>query len=163
MKLTWILSGTLLCLISCSDPKPKTEEVLKEKMRQLEWMSGHWVRSNDQLGKVTYEQWERVSDLEYVGKGFTVNIDESIFEPDTVFNEHLRIIVFNDTLVYEVTGVNESPTLFKFIEQTDTSFVCVNPENEFPKQIAYLHKKRQMIAAISDGGDQVLQFIFRRE
>ena len=163
MKLTRTLLTCLIIVISCSDPKPNKEAVLKQNMSKLEWMSGHWVRANDQLGKVTYEQWEKVSDLEYVGKGFTVNIDESIFEPDTVFNEHLRIIAVNDTLVYEVTGVNEAPTLFKFIEQTDTSFICVNPENEFPKQIAYLHKKRQMIAAISDGGDQVVQFIFRRE
>lgn len=162
MKTTWILTGCLIFALTCSAPPPKNDDLIKEKMSKLEWMSGHWVRSNDQLGKVTYEQWEKVSDLEYVGRGFTVNIDESIFEPDTVFNEDLRIIAVNDTLVYEVSGVNENPTLFKFVEQTDSSFVCVNPDNDFPKQIAYLHKKRQMIAAISDG-DQSIQFIFRRE
>ena len=162
MKTTNILAGCLLIIFSCSNPAPKNDDLLKEKFTKIEWITGHWVRSNDQPGKITYEQWERVSDLEYKGKGFTVSIDESIFEPDTVFNESLRILVMNDTLVYEVVGINEYPTLFKFTEQTDSSFVCVNPENEFPKEIAYLHKKRQMIAAISDG-NQTMQFNFRRD
>jgi hypothetical protein len=163
MKRTWHIVGMILLIAAC---EPSAREVQDqqniENGKKLEWMVGDWVRSNDQLGKVTYEQWSKVSDLEYVGRGFTVNIDESIFEPETIFREELRLLFINDTLTYEVTGVNEAPTLFKFIELTDTSFVCVNPENEFPKKIAYLHKKRQMIAAISDG-NQTIQFNFRRD
>jgi hypothetical protein len=163
MKRLWQFTGILVLFGACGPSSREMQDQLNvERAKKLEWMVGDWVRSNDMPGKVTYEQWTRISDLEYKGRGFTLDIDESIFEPDTSFREQLRIFIQNDTLIYEVTGVNEAPTLFKFIEQTDTSFVCTNPENEFPKNIAYLFKKRQMIVAISDG-DQSVQFNFRRD
>jgi hypothetical protein len=74
---------------------------------------------------------------------------------DTTFVEILSIVEINDTLFYKVVGVNENPTLFKFTEQTETSFTCENPENEFPKKIQYSLENGVLKAVISAGETRV--------
>lgn len=143
-------------VFSCSSPK-KTES---NELQLPSWLEGDWVRTNDGQAKITYEQWTKTSDEEYAGLGFTVRMDSSISEPDTVFMEYMRILAINDTLTLEVVGVNETPTLFKFIDQTDTSFVCVNPKNDFPKKIAYT-LKNDYIEAIISGPGQDISFVFK--
>ena len=153
-----LIAFSFLLLFSCSSPK-KTES---SELLLPSWLEGSWVRTNDGQAKITYEQWTKTSDKEYAGLGYTISIDSSIFEPDTVFMEQMRILAINDTLALEITGVNASSTLFKFIDQTDTSFVCVNPENEFPKKISYTFNDDHIVAVISGPG-QDISFIFRRE
>lgn len=146
----------VLFTVACSTPDNNSSEP-----KNLDWLEGNWVRTNDEQSIVTYEEWTKVSDKEFVGRGFSVNIDSTIFEPDTVFMENIKIMMSNDTLIYEVTGVNENPTPFKFIEQTDTSFVCINSSNDFPKKIAYSVSAGRMTAVISGQGPDI-QFFFRR-
>lgn len=153
-----ILLTFLALVVACSTPEKKEST----KALMPNWLEGKWVRTNDGLSKITYEEWTIGSAKEYTGQGYTIGIDSSIFEPDTVFMEQLRVLTINDTLSLEITGVNENPTLFRFIAQTDTSFICVNPENEFPKKISYSISNDHLTAVISGPG-QDISFIFRRE
>ena len=69
---------------------------------------------------------------------------------DTVFVEKLRIIAREGDLFY-VADVpeNQKPVYFKLTEVTDRSFVCENPDHDFPKKIAYLFDGKSLKAAIS--------------
>ncbi|APG65069.1 hypothetical protein LPB136_06775 [Tenacibaculum todarodis] len=121
------------------------------KQNYPDFLLGKWQRTNDELGKTTFENWED----NYTGIGFTLK------KNDTVFKETLSIISKNDTLHLKVEGVNEQPTLFKFTEQTDSSFVCENPQNEFPTKIEYWLENKQLKAKVSNDEFDV-EFVFER-
>jgi hypothetical protein len=71
----------------------------------------------------------------------------------------MQIITKNDALFLEVTGVNKIPTIFKFTSQTDTSFICENPKNEFPKKIKY-SIENQLLKAVVSSDDFSIDFVF---
>ena len=80
----------------------------------------------------------------------------------TSFKEILSIVTINDTLNLKVEGVNEKPTFFKFTAQTDTSFVCENLKNEFPKKIQY-YLDNQHLKAIVSSEDFRIDFVFKKQ
>ena len=112
---------------------------------------GDWIRVNDKEGAFTYETWN--SNLK--GLGYTLK------EKDTTFKETLSIVTIKDTLFLKVKGVNENPTLFKFTQQTNTSFVCENKKNEFPKMIKYYLENDQLKAIVA-ADEFKIEFIFER-
>jgi hypothetical protein len=130
-------------MISCQKENRKT--------RQPSFLIGEWVRVNDKEGATTYEIWN--SSLK--GLGYTLK------EKDTTFKETLSIVAINDTLFLQVEDLNENPTLFKFTQQTNTSFVCENKKNEFPKMIKY-HLENDQLKAIVAADDFKIEFIFER-
>jgi len=137
---TFICILFCMALISCA----------KEELKKPDFILGYWNRINNSEGKRTYEIWSS----DFTGIGFTLQ------KSDTVFKEILSIVEINDTLVLKVEGVNEKPTLFKFTEQTETSFTSENPENEFPKKIKYYKDGNRLKAVISAGKDSV-EFVFQ--
>ena len=140
MRKLLILCSFLL-IISCGG---KTQKILKPT-----FLIGEWQRLNDKPGNQTYEIWN----TNLVGMGYTMKGQNRSFQ------ETLSIITINDTLNLEVKGVNENPTLFKFTNQTDTSFVCENPKNEFPKKIKYFIENKQLKAEVSSD-DFKINFVF---
>ena len=92
----------------------------------------------------------------------TLHADFFIQDGDTVFKENLRLLNKDEEWHLEVTGVNENPTLFLLINNTDTSFICENKLNEFPKQIEYSRQGGKLFAKIS-GGDTEISFSFQKE
>ena len=142
MKTTFfiIIATFLFLFLSCS----KTE---KDK-EGLKWMQGEWIRLGDQPKKTTYEIWKDTH-----GLGFTLQ------EKDTLFKEIMSIVRIKDTLFLKVEVVNENPTLFKFTQQTDTSFVCENPKNEYPQKIYYYLENKQLKAEVSND-DFKIDFVF---
>ncbi|AUC85268.1 hypothetical protein CW731_08185 [Polaribacter sp. ALD11] len=132
-----------LLIISCNpiDTKPQKPS----------FILGKWIRTNDKPGNKTYETWNN----SFTGLGITLK------EKDTIFKERLSIISINDTLNLKVEGANETPTLFKFTQQTDTSFVCENAKNEFPKKITYFLEDEKLKAIVSNS-DFKIDFVFER-
>lgn len=120
-----------------------------QKPQQPTWLIGKWGRVNEKPNKKTFYFWNK----DLTGKGFTLK------ENDTVFKELMSIITLNDTLHLKVESVNETPTLFKFTQQTDSSFVCENPENEFPKQIYYYKEGKYLKCKISNE-EFIVDFVF---
>lgn len=131
---------SFLFLVSCQKENPKPS-----------FLVGNWIRTNNKKGTVTYERWQK----DYAGLGYTLK------ENDTVFKEVLNIISLNDTLFLKVEGVNEVPTFFKFTSQTDTSFVCENLKNEFPKRIKYYLENDFLKAEVSNP-DYKIDFVFKK-
>lgn len=121
----------------------------KEALEKPDFLLGTWNRINNNPERKTYEIWQP----DFTGIGYTMK------GTDTTFVEILSIVEMNDTLVYKVVGVNENPTLFKFTEQTATSFTCENPENEFPKKIRYEMVSDTLKAVIS-AGEASIEFLF---
>ena len=121
----------------------------------LDWLLGNWERMNDKEGKQTFERWKKNSNEEYIGLGFTLQ------ERDTVFKENMRLRPINGGWNLEVIGVNEQPTYFKFTNQTKNSFVCENPNNEFPKKIEYQFSDNKLKAKVSTD-EMAIDFNFEK-
>ena len=139
-----LLSICFLCIVSCDNNTEKTKNPA--------FLIGNWKRLNDKPGSQTFENWNS----DFKGLSYTIK------DGKTTFSKQLSIIKINDTLHLQVVGVNENPTLFKFTKQTDTSFVCENPQNEFPKKITYLVDNNQL-KAIVQNDDFRIDFIFEKE
>ncbi len=133
----------LLLMVSCQKEK--------KEIQKPSFLIGDWIRVNDKEGAVTYETWN--SNLK--GLGYTLK------EKDTTFKEILSIITIKDTLFLKVESVNENPTLFKIKQQTDTSFVCENKKNEFPKMIKYYLENDQLKAIVATDEFKI-EFIFNK-
>ncbi len=140
MKKT-LLALCCLILFSCD----------KDEIKKPDFMFGIWNRLNDRPGERTYEVWRK----DFTGIGFTMK------KSDTVFKEILSIITLKDTLYLQVEAVNEAPTLFKFTNQTITSFTCENPQNDFPKKIKYYLESGNLKAVVSND-ELSIDFIFNR-
>ncbi len=145
----------IITAVSCTQKNTKDKTATESDVTDynLDWLTGSWMRKNDDAGKKTFEQWSKRSTEEYVGLGYTLQ------DKDTVFKEDLRLIKINGNWNLEVTGVNENPTLFVFTDQSQNSFVCENEANEFPKKIEYVLKNKTLTATIS-AGDTKIPFIF---
>ena len=128
-------------MFSCKKERIKTEKPA--------FLIGDWIRTNNKRGSTTYEFWDK----NYKGLGFTIK------NKDTSFKEILSIVTINDTLFLKVDGVNENSTYFKFTSQTDTSFVCENPKNEFPKKITYFKDDKQLKAIVASDNFKI-DFVF---
>ncbi len=124
-----------------------------KKTFSLDWLQGEWIRTNDEIGKHTFENWQKIDSHNYVGLGCTLE------NSDTTFKENLKLTKINGTWTLEVRGVNSNMTPFIVIEQTDSSFICQNPTNDFPKNIEYLFHNNILTARISDEKTEI-KFIF---
>lgn len=126
----------------------------QQKLSDLAWLTGTWQRTNVKPGRTAVEVWKKVTATEMIGKG------ASLQGADTVFVEKLKIIVKDGTLYY-VADVpeNKEPVLFKFTELTSTSFVCENPNHDFPKKIAYKLEGNKLTATVS-AGEKKMDFMF---
>tara|TARA_R110002124_G_scaffold283781_3_gene460193 strand:- start:1844 stop:2278 length:435 start_codon:yes stop_codon:yes gene_type:complete len=132
----------LLFIFSC---------IIETKPQKPDFLLGKWIRTNGKLEKTTYEIWSK----NFTGLGFTLK------EKDTIFKEILSIVSINDTLTLKVEGVNETPTLFQFTSQTDTSFVAENPTHDFPTKIIYWLENKQLKAHVSNK-EFGIEFVFEK-
>jgi hypothetical protein len=122
----------------------------------FDWLLGNWHRSNEQEGKETFEHWTKVSDTEYIGLGYTM------MENDTIWKEDIRLIRAENGWVFQVTVPEESqPVLFRLTNADAESFTCENAENDFPKLIRY-YKNGDNINAMISGGGMEIPFEFAR-
>lgn len=137
-----ILFFTCTLLFSCQQEK---------KITKPTWLFGKWKRIYNEADKRTYEFWKN----DFSGIGF------SLQKNDTVFKEVLHIITKNDSLFLQVTSVNETPTLFAFTQQTDTSFTAENKLNEFPKTIQYWKGNNLLKAKVSND-EFSIDFVFEK-
>lgn len=102
-----------------------------------------------------------VKELTSFGKMIFLELVFPYKKNDTVFEEVLHIITKNDSLFLQVTGVNETSTLFAFTQQTDTSFTAENKLNEFPKTIQYW-KENNLLKANVSNDEFSIDFVFEK-
>lgn len=120
---------SIIC--SCQGSSEKKSDLNKELLPSFDYLIGDWIRINNQEDQLTYESWEKLSDINYVGIGFTLENSDTIFKENMTIKKQLGIWAFN------VSGVNERPTPFLITEHSENSFTCTNEGNAFPKKIVY--------------------------
>ena len=143
----------LLCLMMSGSFYCTAQQSLKD----LDWLTGEWNRTNTKPGRSGFEYWGKTSDTEMVGKGITLNGE------DTVVVEKLKIIV-KDGDIYYVADVqeNQKPVLFRFIQVSRNGFVCENEQHDFPKKITYSVEGKTLKATISGDGKQI-DYLFEKK
>lgn len=134
-----------------------TSTYAQTDLSQLEWLLGHWNRTNAKPGRSGVERWQKNSATEFVGRG--INLKGT----DTVFVEKLKIMVKEDAVFY-VADVpqNSEPVLFKATSMTASSVVFENPQHDFPKKIAYELDGKKLKATISADG-KAIDYWFERK
>lgn len=127
----FFLIFSFLFLTSCNSEK---------KHQKPNWLLGKWIRSSNDENKATYEFWND----DFTGIGFTLK------EKDTTFVEQMSIFKNKEDLYLQVTGIDQKPTFFKFIKQSENTFTVENNNNQFPKKIKYSFEKDTLKAVISN-------------
>lgn len=149
-----ILSCLIVLFLSLpGNPNTGTNQRQSEEARrssEFDWLLGNWKRDNDRPGRSTFEHWTKISKTEYHGLSYTLR------NGDTIFKEEIRLLKRDKQWIFEVSGVNEDPTLFLFIKQSKLSFTTENDKNEFPKFIEYSLVGKKLVAKIYGGGQEIL-------
>ena len=148
--------------MSCNPEKKEVKKsevssvAIIEEVENFDWILGNWKRLNEEEGKETFENWEKVSDIEYAGIGFTMQ------RGDTISKEQIKLIKVNQNwdLVVSLGSSSES-VRFKGFNYTENEFSCENITNDFPNIIKYWKNGDHIYAMIS-GGEIKVSFEFEK-
>lgn len=145
-----IIISLILLLFLTSFSKPLAEQIPESKQEDFSWLLGSWQRINEKEGRQTFERWTKQTKERLIGMGCTLK------EGDTIWKENIVLKKVDNNWHFEVTGQGEEqPTVFTLTNISETSFVCENPKNEFPKVISYAKSERGLKAIISGGGPNI--------
>ncbi|MCW5518780.1 hypothetical protein J1N09_02950 [Aureitalea sp. L0-47] len=159
-KVMILLIGILI--LSCNetkkeDSKPTTKSTeLTTETENFDWLLGKWKRLNEEAGKETFENWEKINENEYSGIGFTMQ------NGDTIKQENIRLIKSNEkwNLIVKVPEETES-TAFTGISHNKNEFTCQNNEIDFPNKIKYWKNGDKINATVSNTEFEI-QFEFEK-
>lgn len=159
MKLTSNYLTLLLvvfCFTTCNKNQKSKTQVETSKSENFDWLLGKWKRTNEDKGKETFENWEKMNQNQYNGIGYTLQNN------DTVSQEKMTLIKYNDAwqLLVEIPHEKETAT-FEMSEFSDAEFECKNDTLQFPKQIKYW-KEGTKIKALVAGDSLTLTFEFEK-
>lgn len=145
-----LLSITILLLA--------VQTIYAQDLSKVSWMLGQWKSVHAKTGNTSYENWTKVSDHEWQGKGFRLSRSGT----DTLFQEKLKIITKDNTLYYVADlKENAAPVYFKFTAINEQGFICENPEHDFPKKISYQRDGNKLKATISGNGKEISYYFNR--
>lgn len=134
-----------------ADEKPETVH-----KKNFDYLVGEWRRTNDTKGRETFESWKKLNDSTYLGHGFTMEGN------DTIWQERIVLAPVENVFHFQVKSPEDTiPTDFRVTKTTGSSFVCENQQNEFPKIIRYWKNGDNLSAEISDG-QHTVPFEFSR-
>ncbi|WP_312423076.1 DUF6265 family protein [Epilithonimonas sp.] len=146
------LSLIVLVLVLSCNQNNKTKELQKsETIENFDWLTGKWKRLNEEAGKETFENWNKINPNEYSGIGFTIK------NGDTINQEKIKLIKSNEKWALLVkTPDDKEPIKFKMLEQkTPTEFTCVNDSIDFPKRVQYWSEGGKLKAKVSNDKIQI--------
>ena len=150
------ISISSLTFYSCSNTSNQEVNDETEIVENFNWLIGEWQRSNESAGLETYETWTKNSDIEYNGIGWTIKAN------DTVFHENIRLYKADNKWIMAVKMPDSSvPEKFTLTEIDENSFLCENPEIDFPNKIKYW-KNGDNINALISGNKMEVSFEFNR-
>lgn len=153
-----ITAITMLAFSSCTkNKKSKTSNIqITETTENFDWLLGNWKRNNEEAGKETFEEWEKINSSEYIGLGFTMQ------NGDTIKQEQIKLIKLNGNWNMEVKVPEEAESIiFKMLEFKTNEFTCVNEVLDFPDKIKYW-KNGDKINALVSGGEIEIPFEFEK-
>ena len=137
--------------MSCNQTKKEKQkewiksETMIKKSENFDWLLGKWKRLNEEEGKETFENWEKISETEYSGIGFTMQ------NGDTIKQENIRLIKSNDkwNIIVKVPEETESIS-FTGTSHSENEFTCENNEIDFPNNIKYWKNGDKINASVSN-------------
>ncbi|MGC3977715.1 MAG: hypothetical protein QM751_05465 [Paludibacteraceae bacterium] len=95
-----------------------------KKNTNFDFIIGHWTRTNEEVGKQTFENWDKINDSTYIEHSYT------LVENDTVWQENTILSPINGVWYYQVkTSSNTVSTDFKMINHQRNVFTCENRDN----------------------------------
>jgi hypothetical protein len=119
-------------------------------IEDLGWLVGTWKRMYNKSGHTGHERWFIDPEIGLRGYGVTMK------GRDTVFVEKLRIVNGDDGLYYVADVIeNPKPTYFKITSVTQNEFTCENASHDFPKNIHYRRKVKDLVATVSGNGRSI--------
>ncbi len=123
----------------------------------FDWLVGKWQRTNEEAGKETFENWEKISDSEYRGIGFTIQ------NKDTVSLEQMKIAQMEGKWTLLIKTPDEKAFIaFKMSAIKGDKFEFKNDSLEFPSSIKYW-KSNDKINALVSGGSLGIPYEFERK
>jgi hypothetical protein len=140
----------LMALCALLQSAAYSQKNASAQFKKLHWLAGRWESTNNKPGQSGSETWSAASAGKMLGLGATLK------GKDTVFVERSTLEIKGDDIFYiaQVTG-NAKPIPFKLTSITDDSFVCENPEHDFPKKITYKLNGNRIYATISGDGKSI--------
>ncbi|WP_206531799.1 MULTISPECIES: DUF6265 family protein [Sphingobacterium] len=131
-------------------------ESTMETAVNLDWLNGNWKRVNEEKGKETFENWEKISVTEYAGFSYTLQ------KGDTVSQEQMSLIATDGKWsLFVKTPDEKRPIEFKLAELKSNEFVFTNDSIDFPKQIQYWTESGKLKAKVSNK-DMEIPFEFEK-
>jgi hypothetical protein len=140
----------------CNTNNNSKTNSFSNKSKNFDWILGEWKRNNEEQGKETFEIWEKISNSQYSGIGFTMQ------NGDTVKQERVKLIKQNGKwdMIVKVSQETESIT-FNMTNLTKDSFTCENDSIDFPKFIKYWNDNGNLNALVT-GNDMEIPFGFEK-
>jgi hypothetical protein len=140
----------LIALCALLNPAADLQTGAPAKFKKLHWLAGRWESTANKPGQTGSETWSAISAGKMSGLGATLK------GKDTVFVEHLMLEIKGDDIFYNAQVTRSAkPVLFKLTSITDDSFVCENPQHDFPKKITYKLTGNRIYATISGNGKTI--------
>ncbi|MEP7376146.1 MAG: DUF6265 family protein [Chitinophagaceae bacterium] len=150
-----VLFGSILFVVVIAHSQSSSQKT-KDDFIKLNWLEGDWTRLDVKPGRTAHESWQKISASEWQGIG--VNMKGT----DTAFAEKLKLVIKENNIYYVADlAENKEPVYFKLTTITDHSFVCENPQHDFPKKIAYQKNGNKIKATISGDGKS-FDYLFER-
>ena len=151
-----LLIVTIFIIISCNFTTNDKKNNAEKPVENFDWLLGKWERLHEEVGKKTFEKWEKTSQSEYSGIGFTMQ------GSDMIKQEKMRIANQNGKWILTVKVPEETELIaFPITELKKDEFICTNDSLDFPKQIKYW-KNGDKINALVSGDSLKIDFEFKR-
>ena len=104
------------------------------------------------------EEWKKSTGTELLGQGITRE------GKDTVSTGKIKLVVKDRHIFYvAMPSENKKPTYFRLTAITEKSFVCENPDHDFPKKIVYELTEHNKLKATISGDGKSINYIFERQ
>tara|TARA_Y100000768_G_C23942263_1_gene665701 strand:- start:919 stop:1431 length:513 start_codon:yes stop_codon:yes gene_type:complete len=164
-----LLAITTLLAFSCTQKTPEAETEQTDKVNVTEtpvtahkstpdfdWLVGKWKRLNEEEGKETFENWEKVSATEYTGLGYTLQNGDTISQEQMMLVKHK-----NEWDIMVKTPEEKEAVIFPVSAFNEGTFTCNNDSIDFPNTIKYWKEGEHIFATIANE-EMRIQFEFER-
>lgn len=150
---SWAIATGLVCCVAAASPDAAER---CDSLSAATGLLGSWEARDE--GKTFTENWIRLSDTTFEGKGETRRNDK------VIDGESLRLVQMGESVFYIAkVAHNALPVAFQLTQCSAQRLVFENPGHDFPRKLEYeLRATDEMTARVSDGKDKGFTLTYRR-
>jgi hypothetical protein len=151
-----VLVIVFLLFMACSPHSVEGGSEASSELVSFDWLLGEWKRISESNERVTYEVWTKGEKLKYMGHGFVME------KNDTIWEEYMQLYKADSSWVLRVnTPGNDDLVQFEVTKFSDTSFLAQNELHDFPKRIEY-HVTDSILKAVVAADTMAIGFEFEK-